>query len=227
MGRMDGLFRLARRAAFWLRARRHAADLAAEMEHHRHRTQAALEAAGLTPAEAAARSRKAMGNLTLAREDARAVWTSGAVEAAWRDVKYGMRGLRREPAFALTACLTLAMGMAVATTAFSVVDAELWKPLPFPDPDRLVDVYLKAPGLRGGVERIAGADLLDWQAQSRAFADLAAHDDTRRSFAAPGTSRSPSWSCRSPPTTSRSSAGRPSPVVRSRPATSAASAQAC
>jgi predicted permease len=179
---MAGLPGLVRRAAFWLRARRNAADLAAEIEQHRARTQAALEAAGLTPAEAAARSRKAMGNVTLAREDARAVWTSGALEAAWRDLKYGIRGLRREPAFALTACLTLAMGMAVATTAFSVVDAELWKPLPFPDPDRLVDVYLKAPGLRGGFERIAGADLLDWQAQSRAFADLAAHDDISRSL---------------------------------------------
>ena len=74
---MAGLIRLSRRAAFWLRARRHAADLADEIEQHRARTQAALEAAGLTPAEAAARSRKAMGNMTLAREDAREVWTSG------------------------------------------------------------------------------------------------------------------------------------------------------
>ena len=179
---MGGLIRLSRRAAFWLRARRHAADLADEIEQHRARTQAALEAAGLTPAEAAARSRKAMGNVTLAREEAREVWIVGAVDRMWRHLKYGVRGLRREPAFALTACLTLAMGMAVATTAFSVVDAELWKPLPFPDPDRLVDVYLRAPGLHGDLERIAGADLLDWQAQSRAFADLAAQDDTRRSL---------------------------------------------
>jgi putative ABC transport system permease protein len=177
---MTGLARLVRRAAFWLRAGRHDADLAAEIEHHRARTQAALEAGGLTAVEAVARSRRAMGNVTLAREDARAVWIGGALEGVWRDVKYGIRGLRREPAFALTACLTLAMGMAVATTAFSVVDAELWKPLPFPDPDRLVDVSLRAPGPRGGFERIAGADLLDWQGQNRAFTDLAGQDDIKR-----------------------------------------------
>ena len=177
---MTALTRLLRRAAFRLHAGRHAADLAAEIEHHRARTQAALEADGLAPADAAARSRRAMGNVTLAREDSRAVWTSGAIEGAWRDVKYGARGLRREPAFALTACLTLAMGMTMATTAFSVVDAELWKPLPFPEAERLVAVYPKSPGARGSMERIAGADLLDWQAQSQAFSGLAAMGDITR-----------------------------------------------
>ena len=91
------LIRLSRRAAFWLapasrrRSRR-------RIEHHRARTQAALEADGW-PAEAAARSRRAMGNVTLAREEARAVWISGG-RRIWRDLKYGVRGLRREPAFA-------------------------------------------------------------------------------------------------------------------------------
>ena len=66
--------------------------------------------------------------------------SAAVLDRVWRDVKYGARGLRREPAFAPTACVTLAMGMAIATTAFSVVDAELWKPLPFPAPDQLVAV---------------------------------------------------------------------------------------
>lgn len=175
------LTRLVRRTRFWLRARRHAADLAAEIEQHRARAQAALEESGLSPAEAAARSRRAMGNVTLAREDARAVWISVALEGAWRDVKYGVRGLQREPMFALTACLTLAAGMAIATTAFSVVDAELWRPLPFPEPDRLMAVYARAPGVRGSTERIAGADWRDWRAENHAFSDLAAEGDyTRR-----------------------------------------------
>src|SRR5258707_14595786 len=103
------LTRILRRTRFWLGARRHAAELAAEIEHHRARTQETLEAHGLPPAEAAQRSRRVMGNLTLAGEDARAVWTAAAPERIWRDVRYGVRGLRREPTFALAAMLTLTL----------------------------------------------------------------------------------------------------------------------
>src|SRR4029079_5556580 len=81
--------------------RRHAADLAAEMEHHRAEAQRALEAAGMPPHPAAHESRRAMANVTLSREDARGVWISIALERAWRDAVYGLRALRREPAFAL------------------------------------------------------------------------------------------------------------------------------
>ena len=64
---MDTISRLLRRVRYWFGARRHAADLAAELEDHRARLQAALEADGIPAGEAAARSRRAMGNVTLAR----------------------------------------------------------------------------------------------------------------------------------------------------------------
>src|SRR4051812_13924460 len=112
-GSIAMLIRLLRRLAFRWNERHHAAELAAELEDHRARTQAALEADGLPAAAAAARSRRAMGNMTLAREDAREVWAFAALERIWRDVKYGARGLVREPLFAVTACLTLASGMAI------------------------------------------------------------------------------------------------------------------
>ncbi len=79
---MHILTRILRRARFWLGASRQADDLAAEIEHHRARTQAALEADGVPRAEAAARSRRAMGNVTLAREDARGVWIAAGLERA-------------------------------------------------------------------------------------------------------------------------------------------------
>ena len=174
------LTRLLRRAWFRLNARRHGADLAAEIEHHRARTQAALEQDGWSVRDAETASRRILGNATLAQEDAREVWIGGGLERIWRDLKYGARGLRREPAFAATAILTLALGMTIATTAYSVVDAELWKPLPFPEPQQLVAVYPRAPGTNGSMERIAGADFLDWQSQSHAFSGLAAMGETRR-----------------------------------------------
>src|SRR5687767_2277996 len=100
---MEMIARLLRRARYWVGARQHAADLAAELEDHRARTQAALEADGIPSAEAAARSRRAMGNVALAREDARDIWIVTVIERVWRDMKYGVRGLRREPMFAVTA----------------------------------------------------------------------------------------------------------------------------
>ena len=164
---MESIWRLVRRARYWLGARRQAEDLAAELEHHRARTQEALEADGIPAAEAAIRSRRAMGNMTLAQEDARHVWIASLIERVWCDVRYGVRALRREPAFAATALLTLTLGIATTTTVFSVVDAELWRPLPFPEPSQLIVASSIKPGPRGEHESLSGPDFLDWQAQSR------------------------------------------------------------
>src|SRR6476646_6302807 len=138
--------RILRRVHGWFRTRRMAADLAAELEDHRARIQAALEADGIPPHEAAARSRRAMGNVTLAREDARDVWIFESIDRIWRDARYAARGLRREPGFTLAA--TLALGVATTTTVFSVMDSELWKPCPLPSAKRLVIITSMAPGTR-------------------------------------------------------------------------------
>ena len=164
---MDTIARFVRRLRFWFGVRRQAEELAAELEYHRLRTQQALEDGGLPPAEAAARSRRAMGNVTLAREDARHIWIGTVVERVWADVRYGVRALRRERSFALTALLTLTLGSATTIAVVSIVDSELWRPLPLPDPHELVAVRPSGPGARARTERVAGADIADWQAQAR------------------------------------------------------------
>jgi len=170
---------LLRRLARWWWSDRDAAALAEEIEYHRARVQADLEADGLPPDEARAASRRAMGNTSLAREDARAVWVAPWIDGLWRDARYGLRGLRREPTFALSAILTLALGVATTSTVFSVADAELWKPLPFPDPQQLVAVVSRGPA-GGRVDGLSGADLLDWRAGTSSFSDLAADGGTSR-----------------------------------------------
>ena len=172
--------RFLRRLVYWWRAGRADEEFSEELEFHRARIQANLERDGLPAAEAAAASRRAMGNVTLAREDARQIWIAHLLDSIWRDAKYAARGLARDRAFTATAVLALALGMAMATTAFSVVDAEIWKPLPFPSPWRLVEVFPRGPGSGGAVERVSGADVLDWRAQSQAFSGLAAMTDTQR-----------------------------------------------
>jgi hypothetical protein len=92
-----------------------------------------------------------------------------------QDVRYALRGVRREPAFASAAILTLAVGIAAATTVFSVVHAELWKPLPFRDVDRLVDIGTTAPGPRASYDPVSGPDFREWQARNETLEELAGY----------------------------------------------------
>ena len=169
---------LFRRLVYWLRRHRLDADLVEELENHRAMTQQRLEQAGMPAQEAASSSRRVLGNVTLAREDAREVWIWPSFERLWQDVRYGVRGLRQQPVFAATAILTLSIGIAAPTTVFSVLEAEMWKPLPFPDVDRLVAIYTTAPGPRRVRDPVSGPDFLDWQAQTQAFEELAAIGNT-------------------------------------------------
>jgi predicted permease len=89
------------------------------------------------------------------------------------DSRYGLRSLRREPTFAITAIVTLALGVAMVTTTFSIADAELWKPLPYPHPEQLVAIASRGPGARAPIDPIAGADVLDWRAGAAALTELA------------------------------------------------------
>jgi predicted permease len=165
--------RILRRIGYWLRSRREDDSLREELEFHRAEMQRRLEAGGADRSAAAAQSRRAMGNVTLAREDARDAWAIRLVDVLWRDVRCGVRTLRREPTFALTAMLTLTIGVAATTIVFSVVDAELWKPLPFRNPDRLVEAY-STIGAGGTYDTISGADLVEWRAGAPALEALAA-----------------------------------------------------
>jgi predicted permease len=89
-----------------------------------------------------------------------------------QDVRYSLRNLVRQPSFALTAILTLALGIGASTAMFGVVHAVLLRPLPFPEPDRIVAVtnfWLKS-GTRG--QNVSWQDFGDWKEQSRSFAAL-------------------------------------------------------
>jgi putative ABC transport system permease protein len=89
-----------------------------------------------------------------------------------QDVRYSIRNLLRQPTFALTAILTLALGIGASAAMFSVVNAVLLRPLPFPDADRVVAVtnfWLKT-GTRG--QNVSWQDFGDWKEQSQSFAAL-------------------------------------------------------
>jgi putative ABC transport system permease protein len=120
------------------------------------------------------------GNTLRLRAESRDVWHWNWLDDLSRDVRYAVRGLRREPLFALTAVVTLALGIATTTTVFSVADAELWRPLPFPDPQQLTAVFSRGPGARAMTDGLSGADLLAWREGAPAFSHLAAAGNTSR-----------------------------------------------
>jgi putative ABC transport system permease protein len=89
--------------------------------------------------------------------------------SAWRQA---WRSLRRRPAFLAGAVLTLGLGAGLATAAWSLVDAVLIKPLPYPDADRLVAVYETSPAARDNTSLLAPGRLEDWNRLNRTFAAI-------------------------------------------------------
>lgn len=116
-----------RRLGVWLHWGREQRELHEEMAAHR-----------------AMAAERAMGNELAAAEDARAVWLWPWLEALGQGVRQGARRLRRAPGFALVGIVTLALGMGATTAIFSVVEAVMLRPLPYPEPGRLVAFELHA-----------------------------------------------------------------------------------
>jgi predicted permease len=90
------------------------------------------------------------------------------------DLRYGLRLLARAPAFAALAILTLALGVGANTAIFSVVDSLLIRPLPYPDPDRLVLVWEDASKIGFPHNTPAPANWVDWRKRNTVFEDIAA-----------------------------------------------------
>ncbi|HMC57133.1 MAG TPA: ABC transporter permease [Gemmatimonadaceae bacterium] len=86
-----------------------------------------------------------------------------------QDVRYALRTLRRYPAFAAVAVITLALGIGATTAIYSVVDAVLLRPLPWPESDRIVIAYGSRGSDHGGLPYL---DYLDWRAQNKSFEEL-------------------------------------------------------
>jgi putative ABC transport system permease protein len=115
-------------------------DLAEEMREHIEEKTEQVIREGMSREEAEGAARRAFRNTTLIEEQGREAWQWPTLESIWSDVKYGLRQLYKSPGFTVTAVLALALGVGAHTAVFSVLNAVLFRPLPFPDSDRLVTV---------------------------------------------------------------------------------------
>jgi len=135
------------RLAFWLRATR---DVAREATQYR------LGTRNNTP------SQNTLSALRLSMDKLHA------------DLRYALGSLRRNPGFAVIAVLTLGLGIGATTAVFSVADAVVLRPLPYPDPEELVAVYEIDYDTGDETDTFAGANFVDWHASNTSFEELAA-----------------------------------------------------
>ncbi|MBZ5536278.1 MAG: ABC transporter permease [Acidobacteriia bacterium] len=129
---------------------------------------------GLTREEARRRARLDFGGLERVREECREARGVNLIDNLFQDVRYGFRILKKSPGFTAVAVLTLALGIGANSAIFSVVNAMLIRPLPFPQPDRLVRLWEASPS--NGYHRnvVNPFNFLDWREQARSFEDMAA-----------------------------------------------------
>ena len=102
------------------------------------------------------------------------------------DLKFAFRQLRKNPGFTAVAVLTLALGIGANTAIFSVIDAVLLRPLPFPDPERLVMVWNQLPGQGLRQLPLSVPEFLDYQREQQVFAGLAVFRATDGSLGGQG-----------------------------------------
>jgi putative ABC transport system permease protein len=100
-------------------------------------------------------------------------WRANMIANLWRDLRFGLRMLRKSPGFTVVAALTLALGIGANTAIFSVVNGVLLRPLPYPEPERLVTVWERYAALNIEQNDPAAANYADWKAQSQSFDSLA------------------------------------------------------
>jgi predicted permease len=194
---MASLSTIVRRLRTLVRADRLEQGLDEEMRLHMELRRDRLQADGLSPEQARAAARRRFGNPLLVREASVDEWGWRWLGQLGQDLRFAVRTLRKSPGFTATVVITLALATGATTSIFSVVNSVLLRPLPFANPDRLVQLYGRhfasdigrpAPDLVSGP--VGTIELEQFAAQSTTFDGFAAYDlGTRHLYGPDGPER--------------------------------------
>jgi predicted permease len=128
---------------------------------------------GMTSDEARHAALREFGGVEQTKERYRDQRSLPFVETLLQDMRFGLRGLRKHSGFACLAILTLALGIGVNTSLFTVVHSVLLSPLPFPEPERLMSLFERGVGEDNHDNVVAGGQFEDWQRQATSFEQMA------------------------------------------------------
>jgi putative ABC transport system permease protein len=151
-------------------------DLSEEIEQHLLEKTEVLMAQGMGRVEAEHSARREFGNVTGLEERSRDVWMRPIADSLCMDTKFAIRQLCKNYGFALTATLTLGLGIGATTAIFSLVNTVLLEPLPFPEQDRLMWLSQQDHSLPGVIpEHLSYPDYFDWRAGNHTLSGIAAY----------------------------------------------------
>jgi len=165
---MERLAEFWRRLLFLFRRRQFDRDLAEEMRFH---LEMKSRESGMNAA------RRQFGNVALVEDDCRDAWGWRTLERIAQDVRYAMRTLRKAPGFTAVVIMTLALGIGVNTAIFSLVDRLLFRPLPFPQSDRLATLFFYSDAWRMTYSSLSYPDYVYYRDHNEVFSGLAAYTD--------------------------------------------------
>jgi predicted permease len=165
-----------------------AGEIREELQFHFEARVSQYVAEGLSLQDARDKAWRRVGNLSVHQDRGYDVRGGGVMETVWQDVRYAVRMLRKQPGFSAVAILTLALGIGASTAIFTVVDATMLRPLPYPDPEQLVSIYTQVtrPDGRVGSPTPSLADARFWATATDLFSVVATYGSAFRGRIADG-----------------------------------------
>lgn len=179
---MRWLRRIAMRLRMLVSRRAAAEELDRELAEHLERMIAENRAAGMSADEARFAALRSFGNPALLRDRTRATWSWSVLEGWLRDLRYGVRTLRRTPGFTVIAVLVMALGIGANVALFTVVRCVILRPLPYLAPERLIALSEHLSD-RFPSTNLAPGVFEEWQKQQRSLTGLAMYGEAEFNLA--------------------------------------------